>query len=451
MSSEKPPSDAREKAEALVSDITAHDCDSYGCTDDGRAVHIKSKVERATALLAAERQEGRLEGRVKERIEWSGWGIIEIAVHNGSVSDYMKHWEGRTEKAESELASLQRRVTYLQDSLEQTEEWQATAEATLAERDAEIAKLREERDHWHTKAVCYGGMVHGCEPALKSAGITVDSSGEGGAVVGIAEAVTRLADRTTRAEQEAASLRERVKEQEEQKRLGDRVRLDLFNAYHTEHQTVASLRQEVERLETVLRRWYDYWHQGSNPPLNVMDAVEQALGGIPDDYEPAALSSPPAEPPDQERIVAAAIRRDGVIFTGPHHHQIFRYMVPMLGVKRITGEQGFVASRNRFVGREEGARIAFASGQIKEEQDTLFSESLWSVSDWFQHLPKPEPDEPLPAAAPTCHICGKPATCIGQYESAEEESPACDDCCGHGCEDGKCRPVAPSASPEGEK
>lgn len=42
-------------------------------------------------------------------------GIVEIAVRNQSVADYMQHWEGRAEKAE----------------------------ATLAERDAEIARLRE--------------------------------------------------------------------------------------------------------------------------------------------------------------------------------------------------------------------------------------------------------------------------------------------------------------------
>lgn len=40
-----------------------------------------------------------------------------------------------------------------------------------------------------------------------------------------------------------------------------------------------------------------------------------------------------------------------------------------------------------------------------------------------------------------CHICSKPATCIGAYEGAEEDSPACDDCCGHACEDGHCDPL----------
>ena len=41
----------------------------------------------------------------------------------------------------------------------------------------------------------------------------------------------------------------------------------------------------------------------------------------------------------------------------------------------------------------------------------------------------------------TCAICGKRATCVGRYEDMEQFEPACDDCCGHGCEDGVCFPV----------
>lgn len=43
---------------------------------------------------------------------------------------------------------------------------------------------------------------------------------------------------------------------------------------------------------------------------------------------------------------------------------------------------------------------------------------------------------------PTCHICDKPATCIGAYEDMTEELYCCDDCCGHGNEDGHCRMLA---------
>lgn len=47
---------------------------------------------------------------------------------------------------------------------------------------------------------------------------------------------------------------------------------------------------------------------------------------------------------------------------------------------------------------------------------------------------------------PRC-ACGKPATCIGKYEAMEAEVPACDDCCGHGCEDGQCRPLQAPSDP----
>lgn len=36
--------------------------------------------------------------------------------------------------------------------------------------------------------------------------------------------------------------------------------------------------------------------------------------------------------------------------------------------------------------------------------------------------------------------CGQPATCVGAYEMRPFEC-ACDDCCGHGCEDGVCYPL----------
>ena len=31
-----------------------------------------------------------------------------------------------------------------------------------------------------------------------------------------------------------------------------------------------------------------------------------------------------------------------------------------------------------------------------------------------------------------CHVCGKPATCVGQYDNMEDGEPACDECCGNG-------------------
>ncbi len=43
-----------------------------------------------------------------------------------------------------------------------------------------------------------------------------------------------------------------------------------------------------------------------------------------------------------------------------------------------------------------------------------------------------------------CANCGNPATCVGRYEDMPEPGdPACDECCGHGCEGGHCDPTTP--------
>lgn len=54
------------------------------------------------------------------------------------------------------------------------------------------------------------------------------------------------------------------------------------------------------------------------------------------------------------------------------------------------------------------------------------------------------PEEMLRLAAliPKCDICGKPASCLGQYDTMPAPAFACDDCCGHGSEDGWCNPLA---------
>lgn len=40
---------------------------------------------------------------------------------------------------------------------------------------------------------------------------------------------------------------------------------------------------------------------------------------------------------------------------------------------------------------------------------------------------------------PKCSRCGKPAACLGSYESPDNPYEyACDECCGHGNEDGHC-------------
>lgn len=47
--------------------------------------------------------------------------------------------------------------------------------------------------------------------------------------------------------------------------------------------------------------------------------------------------------------------------------------------------------------------------------------------------------------------CGRPATCIGHYDGdpgGGEDTPACDECCLHGQEQGHCRPIEQAEEPE---
>lgn len=62
-----------------------------------------------------------------------------------------------------------------------------------------------------------------------------------------------------------------------------------------------------------------------------------------------------------------------------------------------------------------------------------------------------ERDTPPPTEPPLCGVCGKPAACFGLYDDPDGDRSgdpdyACDSCCGHGCEDGKCDPIADPAS-----
>lgn len=62
--------------------------------------------------------------------------------------------------------------------------------------------------------------------------------------------------------------------------------------------------------------------------------------------------------------------------------------------------------------------------------------------------------KPEHAASPgggllVCHICGKPAACIGKYDNMTKPEPSCDECCGHGNEDGWCKRIETAAAAPG--
>jgi hypothetical protein len=52
-----------------------------------------------------------------ELAQWKTWGVVEVAVRNPSVAEYMKHWEERTEKAESALATARQALEQAQPIL----------------------------------------------------------------------------------------------------------------------------------------------------------------------------------------------------------------------------------------------------------------------------------------------------------------------------------------------
>lgn len=43
---------------------------------------------------------------------------------------------------------------------------------------------------------------------------------------------------------------------------------------------------------------------------------------------------------------------------------------------------------------------------------------------------------------PKCDTCDNEATCFGAYEGQQISTYGCDDCCGHGDEDGSCEILA---------
>jgi len=74
---------------------------------------------------------------------------------------------------------------------------------------------------------------------------------------------------------------------------------------------------------------------------------------------------------------------------------------------------------------------------------------------WSREMNAKSLGEPTPPATPQpkCAHCGEPASCLGSYDGAPE-AYACDACCGHGNEDGKCVPldgVSPATPQPGTK
>lgn len=83
------------------------------------------------------------------------------------------------------------------------------------------------------------------------------------------------------------------------------------------------------------------------------------------------------------RIIAAAIKKRGIVFTGVRHGHIIRDMVAVGFLKDQTkdyveqSEQGFIDEQGIYHDREESRRLAIFAGQINKHHGTLYSEDLW--------------------------------------------------------------------------
>jgi len=83
------------------------------------------------------------------------------------------------------------------------------------------------------------------------------------------------------------------------------------------------------------------------------------------------------------RIVAAAIEKNGVVFTGTRHGNIIRDMVITKFITDMDNdyveqhEQGFIDLNGEFWNREQSRDIAVEAGQVSRDHKTLYSEDLW--------------------------------------------------------------------------
>lgn len=66
---------------------------------------------------------------------------------------------------------------------------------------------------------------------------------------------------------------------------------------------------------------------------------------------------------------------------------------------------------------------------------------LFADEEWIR---RPVPGKSMEGddRSARCETCEAPATCLGRYEDMDTPSYSCDEHCGHGCEDGECRPLS---------
>jgi len=67
----------------------------------------------------------------------------------------------------------------------------------------------------------------------------------------------------------------------------------------------------------------------------------------------------------------------GIVVCGRRHHNCITTLSEFKKSKGIRVIQGFLTSTDRFVDRNEAAKIAYESGQVSKLKKKLFSEDLY--------------------------------------------------------------------------
>jgi len=78
-------------------------------------------------------------------------------------------------------------------------------------------------------------------------------------------------------------------------------------------------------------------------------------------------------------IVAAAIKHDGIVFTGARHNEIIHYLIQLGYQKPIpNNEQGFIDDNGKYWNRHQSRVLAKRSNQLNwDHRRVLTSEDLW--------------------------------------------------------------------------
>ena len=99
--------------------------------------------------------------------QWTTWGVIEVAIRNPSVSEYMRHWEGRATKAEAEVERLRAELERRTAAVIVSENGQALAcSASVA---AAYGTLREEVERLQAELRSVGAVIAALRAELADA------------------------------------------------------------------------------------------------------------------------------------------------------------------------------------------------------------------------------------------------------------------------------------------